>query len=216
MPASYIIKKMLKQELNKLLNPVRLMLFFDNNDTIKSQGEKDNLLTLKMYEEYSNGKLIFEKYIINENKELAEKYHIDRVPTILFVDDKGNELIRYLAIPKGSEVKPFIQTIVILSGVKNYYKAAIRGIIGKIDSTTLKVMVTDSCAYCPELVIMASQFALASKGKIRAEIIDIMKNHDIGNKYNTQSVPYIVINDRNPIVGLYHPNDLLEEILKEN
>ena len=211
-PASYIIKKMIKQELGKLKQSITLKVFINKTNLLKT---KETLSILKMYEENSEGKLKFEIITSNKNKFSAEKYQIDRTPTIIITDTKGNDCIRYFAAPQGSEVKPFIQTLQILSGNKNYFEETLKRYLNDIKDSIIKVMVTKSCAYCPELVNMVSQFALGSSGKVKAEIIDILENPDVGNNYNIETVPYIVINNNEPLIGLINPNELLDRLLKE-
>jgi glutaredoxin-like protein len=212
MPASYIIKKMIKQELEKLQQPITLKVFIDENDDSKT---KETLSILKMYEESSEDKLRFEIISLNDSNNFIEKYQIDRAPIILMTDNEENECIRYLAVPQGSEVKPFIQSLQVLSGRKNYFETTLNENLKNIKSSTIKVMVTKSCAYCPELINLVSQFALGSSGKVKAEIVDIFENRDIGDQYGIETVPYIVINNNEPLIGLVSPNKLLERILKD-
>ena len=211
-PVSYLIKKMIKEELGKLQQTITLKVFIHANNELKSQ---DTLSILKTYEENSGEKLRFEIIPLYNNNYPKEKYRIDRTPTILITDTEGNECIRYYSAPQGSEVKPFIQSLQILSGSKNYFEDVLNKNLNKIKNSTIKVMVTKSCAYCPELVNMVSQIALGSSGKVKAEIIDILENPDVGNKYNIETVPYIVINNGQPLIGVIKPDKLLERILKE-
>ena len=211
MPVSYIIEKMIKQELAKLKQPVMLKLFIDESKELET---KKTLSILKSYEENSNNKLNLDIITLSKSTDIIERYQIERFPTILLIDAEGNECIRYLAAPQGSEVKPFIQSLQVLSGRKNYYEETLKKNLDNIKTSTIKVMVTKSCAYCPELVNMVSQFALGSSGKVKAEIIDILENPDIGDQYNIETVPYIVINNGEPLIGLISPNELLERILK--
>jgi len=210
-PVSYIIEKMIKQELAKLKQPVMLKLFIDESKELET---KKTLSILKSYEENSNNKLNLDIITLSKSTDIIERYQIERFPTILLIDAEGNECIRYLAAPQGSEVKPFIQSLQVLSGRKNYYEETLKKNLDNIKTSTIKVLVTKSCAYCPELVNMVSQFALGSSSKVKAEIIDILENPDIGDQYNTETVPYIVINNGEPLIGLISPNELLERILK--
>ncbi|TFG18386.1 MAG: hypothetical protein EU531_00065 [Promethearchaeota archaeon] len=211
MPVSYIIEKMIKQELAKLKQPVTIKLFIDESKELET---KKTLSILKSYKENSNNKLNLDIITLGKGTDLIERYQIERFPTILLIDAEGNECIRYLAAPQGSEVKPFIQSLQVLSGRKNYYEETLKTNLDNTKTSTIKVMVTKSCAYCPELVNMVSQFALGSSGKVKAEIIDILENPDIGDHYNIETVPYIVINNGEPLIGLISPNELLEKILK--
>ncbi len=205
---------MIREEMKKLTKPVKLTVFVNKNRN--PQNYEYTMSILKLYEENSEGMLKFEELEIGKNPDLEKKYKIERAPTILFIDNDGNELIRYLAAPQGSEVQPFIQALLILAGASNYYELTVKENLNKIVSSTIKVLITNSCAYCPQMVSIASQFALASEGKIRAVIIDIMENSDIGKLYDTSSVPYTIINEKEPLVGCYSPNELLKALFEEN
>ena len=95
-------------------------------------------------------------------------------------EDNANEIIRYLATPQGTEIQPFIQTLLVYAGFPNYYENAIKENLDKIEPSTIKVLITDSCAFCASVIDIVSKFALASSGKIKAYIIDIKENPDIG------------------------------------
>jgi alkyl hydroperoxide reductase subunit AhpF len=213
LPASYIINRMIKEELGKILNPIQLKVFIDKYDQLITEK---TLSILNNFKEKSNGNLNYETFSINENNEMNQKYQVKRSPTILFINNEGNEVIRYLSAPEGSEVKPFIEALQILSGKKNYYKKTINENLDKIKASTIKVMVSKTCAYCHELVNTISQFALGSSGKIKAEIIDIGENPDIGNNYDIETVPYTIINNQTPILGLISPFELLQQLLNES
>ena len=197
--------------MGKILNPIQLKVFIDKNQL----NTEKTLSILNNFEEKSNGNLNYETISI-ENSELSQKYQVNRSPTILFINSEGNEVIRYLSAPEGSEVKPFIEALQVLSGKKNYYKKSVNENLGKIKSSTIKVMVSKTCAYCHELVNTISQFALGSSGKIKAEIIDIGENPDIGNNYDIETVPYTVINNQTPILGLISPYELLQQLISKN
>jgi thioredoxin reductase (NADPH) len=204
---------MIKEEIGKILNPIQLKVFIDKNDQIKTEKI---LSILNNFKEKSNGNLNYETISINENSELSQMYKVNRSPTILFINSEGNEVIRYLSAPEGSEVKPFIKALQVLSGRDNYYKKSVNENLDKIRSSTIKVMVSKTCAYCYELVNTISQFALGSSGKIKAEIIDIGENPDIGDNYDIETVPYTVINNQTPILGLISPYELLQQLISKN
>ncbi len=215
-------REIIKREMAKLTKPVRLKVFTSqrteaNGNKIKACMDCGQFMALlKVYEENSNGMLSIEELSIDNNPEFAKTYDIQRVPTILFIDNQGRELIRYLAAPHGGEIQPFIQTLFTFAGAPNYYEAAIKQNLNRINSATIKVMITNSCPYCPQVVTIANQFALASGGKIRTIIIDIMANPDIGQYYDAAGVPYTIINDRKPLVGMVGPNEIMRELIGGN
>ena len=215
-------KEIIKREMAKLKKAVKLRVFTaqgtqpDGTKIRECMDCGQFMALLRIYEENSNGMLSIEEMSINDNPELVKRYDIQRVPTVLFIDDEGRELIRYLAAPQGGEIQPFIQAIFTFAGAPNYYEATIKQNLDRIKPSTIKVMITNSCPYCPQQVSIASLFALASKGKIRTIIIDIMANPDIGQYYDAAGVPHTIINDQRAISGMVGPDVVLRALIGGN
>jgi thioredoxin reductase (NADPH) len=213
MPASYVFKKMIKEEMKKLTKPVKLQVFMNGDGDTKKYSYTMSIL--RAYEESSNAMLKIEEHSIKNSSKIAYKYKIDRAPTILFIDEEGNELIRYLSAPQGSEIQPFIEALLIFAGAPNYYDKIVKANLDKLKYATIKVMVTNSCAYCPQMVSIASQLALASEGKIKATIIDIIENPDLGENYDASSVPLTIINDEKTFTGMAGADEVFKALIHE-
>ncbi len=168
---------------------------------------------LKTLENLSDGKLEIEELSTEENEEEALKFNISKIPAILFVDENEKEILRYLAHPTGSEFVPFLNSIQYFSGVRPYYADQIITHLKKIEKGNMKIFITPTCPYCPATVPVLTLFALVSKGKISAEIIDVNLNPDLGMKYNVQGVPMTVINEKEVIHGMFTPQDLLDKLV---
>ncbi|MFX1591012.1 MAG: thioredoxin family protein, partial [Promethearchaeota archaeon] len=124
--------------------------------------------------------------------------------------------IRYLAAPQGGEIQPFIQALFAFAGAPNYYDATIKQNLNRIQPSTIKVMITETCPYCPQVASTCNLFAIASDGKIRTIIVDIMANPDIGQYYDAAGVPYTIINDQKPLVGMVGANEILRALIGGN
>ena len=210
----------IKREMNKLKNTVVLKLFTDfktqedGSRIRKCMACEGTYELLKRLEELSNGKLRVEELSTEEHDEEAKKYNVSRIPAILFTDENNREIIRYLAHPTGSEFVPFLNSIQYFSGVRPYYADQIITHLKKIEKSTMKIFITPTCPYCPATVPVLTLFAIVSKGKISAEIIDVDLNPDIAMKYQVQGVPHTVINERDHIYGMFSPQDLLDKLTK--
>jgi thioredoxin reductase (NADPH) len=217
-------RKIIQDEMKKLNKPVRLRVFTSlktNPDGTKVRTCRDcdrTMNLLRIYEENSNGMLKVEELSIYDNPEFAKRYDVQRVPTILFINEEGKELIRYLANPVGQEIQPFVKAIFAFGGASNYYENAIKQNLNRISESTIKIMITMQCPYCPRLVEAANLFAIASEGKIRTVVVDIgdPANADIAQYYNSQGVPYTIINERPAIQGMVPPQQLLRELIGGN
>ena len=209
-----------KREMAKLKDEVVLKLFTDFK-TLEDGSKKRACMScegaynlLKTLEELSNGKLGVEEISIEENPEEAIKYSVTRIPAILFVDEEEKEIIRYSANPTGSEFVPFLTSIKYFSGVRPYYADQILTHLKKINKSKMKIFITPTCPYCPATVPVLTLFAIVSKGKITAEVIDVNLNPDIARKYEVQGVPLTVVNESERIVGMFTPQDLLDKLTK--
>ncbi|NVM44457.1 MAG: thioredoxin family protein [Candidatus Lokiarchaeota archaeon] len=215
-------REIIKREMAKLNKPVRLKVFTSQRTEVDGSKIKacmdcgQFMSLLRIYEENSHGLLTIEELSIDNNPEFAKRYDIQRVPTILFVNNDGRELIRYLAAPRGGEIQPFVQSLFTFAGAPNYYEATIKQNLDRIEPSTIKVMITETCPYCPSVVSTVNQFALASEGKIRTVIIDISANPDIGQYYDAAGVPYTVINDSKTLVGMVGANEILRSLIGGN
>jgi thioredoxin-like negative regulator of GroEL len=214
-------KEIIKREMAKLTRPVTLKVFTSqkgpDGSVIKECMDCGQFMTLlRVYEENSNGMLTVEDLSIDDNPEFADRFGITRVPTVLFIDGKGREVIRYLASPQGAEIQPFIQAIFAFAGAPNYYEATIKSTLDRIQPSTIRVMITNTCPYCPQVAAIANLFAIASEGKIKTIIVDINANPDIGQYYDASGVPYTIINDSKTLVGMVGPNEILRALIGGN
>ena len=126
-------------------------------------------------------------------KEIAEKYGIDRIPTIVIEGDKDYG-IRYIGLPAGLEFSTLIQGILQVSKRKPNLSDKTVELLKEIDlPIELMVFVTTSCGYCPSAAVMAYNFALASD-YITAKVIDASENPDLAERFQVVGVPKIVIN----------------------
>jgi len=215
-------KEIIKREMAKLKKPVKLKVF--TSQRVQTDGTKIRacmdcgqfMALLRVYEENSNGMLTIEELSIDDNPEFVKRYDITRVPTILFIDNNGREIIRYLAAPKGGEIQPFIQTIFTFAGMPNYYETTIKQNLDRIPPSTIKIMMTETCPYCPQVIAISNSFAIASEGKIKTVIVDIIANPDIGQYYDAAGVPYTIINDQKTLVGMVGPNEILRALIGGN
>jgi alkyl hydroperoxide reductase subunit AhpF len=213
-------QKVIKREMSKLKSQISLRVFTDykseedgtKNRSCMSCNTMINLLN--SLKDASEGKLIIEERSTIEDMEQAEKFEIKRIPTILFLENNNKELIRYTATPNGNQLVPFIKTLQYYSGVSPFYKDQIKTNLKNISKSDIRMFVTHTCNYCPQVIPVANLFAIVSDGKINVEIIDINANQDVAQKYNISGVPYTLINEKEHLNGMFTPQDLLDKLTK--
>ena len=203
---------MIREEIKKLNKPVTLKIFTSSKNLQESVKMVE---VMDIYQKASNEMLKIEEYKLETNSDLVKKYEIQQVPTILMINAKDQVIIRYLAVPTAAKIQPFVQALMVLTGTPNYYENIIRENLNKIKPTVIKVLITDYCAYCSTVISICSQFALASEGKLRTVIIDIMAYPDISEQYNVTTVPTLIVNEDKKLIGDITAEELLYELINK-
>nr|MDO8084530.1 thioredoxin family protein [Candidatus Sigynarchaeum springense] len=190
-----------KDLFSKMKDPVRLKIFTSKTaegyrqcpaceDTIAMVGELAKL---------AGGKIDWEEVSIHEDKEKCEKYGVTRVPTILFLDYN----IRYTGAPIGLETAPFIQTILMASTKESLLGDTVDAQLARIKKASkMMVIVTPTCPYCAQAVLLENALAIQSNDKVSVEIVESYENPDIARKYEVTGVPVTIINDVKKVTGV--------------
>lgn len=138
-------------------------------------------------------KIKLEVYSPLIDREISQKYGIDRVPTIVIEGDKDYG-IRYIGLPAGLEFTTLVQGIVQVSKREPRLSEKTVEMLKGIDlPMEIMVFVTTSCGYCPSAAITAMNFAMANDN-ITALIVDASENMDLAERFQVVGVPKIVIN----------------------
>ncbi|MCS7307043.1 MAG: thioredoxin family protein [Aquificaceae bacterium] len=138
-------------------------------------------------------KIKLEVYSPVIDREVSQKYGIERVPTLVIEGDRDYG-IRYLGLPAGLEFTTLVQGVVQVSKREPKLSDKTIELLKTIDiPMEIMVFVTTSCGYCPAAAITAMNFAIASDN-IRAIIVDASENTDLAQIYQVVGVPKIVIN----------------------
>jgi len=138
-------------------------------------------------------KIKLEVYSPLIDKEISQKYGIDRVPTIVIEGDKDYG-IRYIGLPAGLEFTTLVQGIVQVSKREPKLSERTVEMLKNIDlPMEIMVFVTTSCGYCPSAAITAMNFAMTNDN-ITALIVDASENMDLAERFQVVGVPKIVIN----------------------
>lgn len=211
-------EKIINNEMSKLKNEITLRVVTDYKASKEEKKRRQCLSCnsimniLNELEKASQGKLKIIEISTNEDQEFIEKFHIERIPTIIFLDKNGKEMIRYTAVPDGNQLVGFIKTLQFYSGLSPFYKDQIKTNLKNIQKSEITMFITHTCPYCPQVIPIANLFALVSDGKINVKVIDINANPDIAQEYNITSVPNTMINKKDTLYGLFTPQDLLDKL----
>ena len=137
-------------------------------------------------------------------------YAEDDPPTI---EIKPN--LRYMALPGGREMAPFLQTLISRSqGETSLAERTLSRLTTFITPTKVAVMVSPTCPHCPIVVGLVNQLALASI-YLEVTIIDITLFADFAQKYSIQAVPTLVIDEKEQLVGNISEDLLVDKLTNQ-
>lgn len=170
---------------------------------------------LKELAELSEKRIMLNTYNLNNDKEKALHYRVDRVPGIIISSDGvDTSNIRYFGIPAGYEFRSLLDDIIDVSNGKTRLSPSVRDKVKKIAvPVTIKVFVTPTCPYCPRAVRTAHQFAMENN-KITADMIESLEFPDLAEKYSVMAVPKVVINEKIEFEGAVPENIFLWKMME--
>ncbi len=180
----------------ELVNPVKLLMF---TQAFECQFCAE---TRQIVEEVSalSDQVTHEVFDFVDDKEVAEKYNIDKIPAIVVLrSEDGADRdygIRFYGIPSGYEFTSVIEGIMDVSKGESGLQSASKEAVAQLDQPVhFQVFVTPTCPYCPQAVVLAHKFAIESD-LIRADMVEAIEFPHLANKYSVFGVPRTVINDK--------------------
>jgi len=204
-------RKQLHEILSQMQDSVQLILFTQEiecqyckeaHQFAREIAALDDRLSLSVYK------------LVND-KAMAERYQVDKVPVFLLLDKDGQDMrVRFYGIPAGYEINTFMWTILAASGRQENIPAEISERIKRIDKDILlQVFVSLSCPACPDAVMAANFLAMANP-KIRAEMIESSMFVHLAILHNVSGVPKTIVNGSNEWVGALPIPLMLDNIEK--
>lgn len=157
-------------------------------------------------------KIKLEVYDFLKDKDMVEKYKVDKIPANLIMGeiDYG---IRFYGMPAGYEFSTLLETIRLVSNRDSGLDLALKEKIKMIAKpVNIKVFVTLTCPYCPQAAINAFKCAMESS-LVTAETINAQEFPHLSQRFSVFAVPKTVINDTIQFEGALPESVLLEKIL---
>jgi glutaredoxin-like protein len=205
-------KDALKNVLTAMKNKVNIVFFNQEFECIVCSNTR---IFLEEVSQLSD-KIGLTVFDFERDADKAKYYHIDKMPGILLLDDKNNDTnVKFYGLPAGYEINSFIKSLIEVSGNREAFPPAILDRIKKIDRDIhIQVFVSLTCPYCPQAVMIAHKMALENK-RIKADMVDVTSFPYLGNRYNVEGVPKIIINEKHELLGAQPVEaflDLIEKI----
>ncbi len=203
------IKEEIKKQLSVLTKKVKIINF---TQELECQFCRETRQLLTELTDISD-KLEIEVYNFLNDKEMTEKYGVDKIPATVLLDEDGNDYgIKYYGIPSGYEFSSLLEDIIMLSTGNTNLPANVEEEVKKIDRPVhMQVFVTPTCPYCPRAVLTAHKFAYLNS-QIKSDMVEATEFPHLSNKYNVRGVPRTVINETEFIEGAVPETMFLDKI----
>ena len=208
------IEEQVREVFEGLENPVNI-LFFESNQGSCEYCEPTQQLLHEVVQ--LSDRLSLSVFDIDRNKELAEKYHVDKTPATVIAGLDGEEVldygVRFLGIPAGHEFTSLIRNIIMVSNRDSGLSEETRAFLSKMETPIhLQVFVTPTCPYCPQAVILAHQFAMES-ALVEAEMVEAMEFPELSDHFKVSGVPHTIFNSGlGEFVGAMPEKYMLEKL----
>ena len=193
----------------KMDKRVKLKLFTTLQDSGYHQCPAcENTASLVKNLHRATGKIEYEEISILDDPQTALRYHVQRAPTII-VQGHG---IRYTGAPIGLETAPFVHTLVMASTGKTIFGNLLDNIAPKLRRARLELLVTPTCPYCSQAVLIENSLVMSSAGRLTIDVVETYENPDIARRYNVTGVPVTVIDGKDQITGVPTMQALLSRL----
>lgn len=148
------------------------------------------------------------------DKERAAENGVDRVPAIV-ISAPGRDRIRYYGAPLGNEWPTLLEAIRMAASGETTLSEQSRTQLNAL-TTPVKVQVffTPACVYCPQMISLANQSAIASP-LVSSVAIDATEYPDLVRLYRVNGVPKTIINDTVELLGAATEDQLVAAITRQ-
>ncbi len=183
-------RKELREILKRLKDQVRLVFFSQEHACVACREQENLLMELSGLSE----KITLERRDLLTDAGLARDLGVNKVPAtaVMGAKDYG---IRFFGMTMGYEFGSLVEAVLLASSGISGLAPEMERLLGLIDVPVhLEVMVTLTCPYCPKMVHLAHQMAVASV-HIRADMVESSQFAPLVQRYNVSGVPKTVINE---------------------
>lgn len=203
------VRNRLQRELEGLPGKVKLVVF---TQEFECEHCRKNTALAREVASLSD-RLDIEVYNFALDKEVAERYGVDKIPAIA-VEGEKDYGIRFYGVPSGYEFASLLEAIKAVSagesGLAPETKETLKGLKEPLH---LQVIVTLTCPYCPMAVQLAHKMALESE-MVRADMVESVEFPHLVQKYNVFAVPKTVVNEEVSFEGAQPEPLFLEQVIK--
>ena len=203
-------QKQLKDIFKKIENKVKLVYFTQEMECPFCKEARELLQDVSSL---SDGKITLEIYDFVADKDMVNRYGIDKIPATV-VEGQKDYGIRFFGIPAGYEFTSLINSILVASKGESGLSNETKELLKKLkEPVRIQVYITLTCPYCPKTVELAHRLAVESD-LITSEMVETSEFPTYMQKYNIMSVPRIIINDKVDFEGTLTEKEFVENLMK--
>ncbi|OQX84397.1 MAG: glutaredoxin [Candidatus Latescibacteria bacterium 4484_7] len=200
----------ISQQLENMEGPVKIVCFTQELECQYCRETKELLTELTDLSD----KLTLETYNFITDKEIVEKFNIDKVPATIIMNDEKDYGIRFYGIPSGYEFASILQDILLVSKSDSGLSEDSRKKLANLEEPLhLQVFVTPTCPYCPRAVALAHQFAIESD-KVTADMVEAIEFPHLSQRYQVMGVPKTIANEKSAAEGALPEAHFLQKVLE--
>lgn len=159
-------------------------------------------------------KLTLETIKKGEKPELEEQYGIDKLPSVVLLNEEGNYTgIKFSGIPSGHEVNSIVLAVYNVGSAGQPVAESTIEKIKELPKKKVQIFVSLTCHYCPD-VVAACQRIASLNHNVEAEMIDIGVFPELKTEKKIMSVPAMIIDDKEIIFGAKNMEEIVQALEK--
>src|SRR5262245_16113742 len=162
----------------ELIRPVKIDYFTERESALTVPGRRLCAYckpTREMLQELSglSDLISLRVHIFEEAAEERARFGVERIPGIVLRSAENGRIFTFYGLPGGTEFPSFLESIVDMSrGEVLLSRESVKFLKKLRDEVLARVFVTPTCGYCPQMMRLGYQLALASP-KVRAEVVEV-------------------------------------------
>lgn len=197
------MQEQLKGVFSKLTKQVTVLTFTNPNE------QKSIEMTAFMKELVA----LNENIVLKEaSKEQVSSYGVTRFPSAILLNESSeNTGIKFTGVPSGHELNSLVLAIYNVGSQGQPIESTTVEKIKSLPKTNLRICVSLTCHYCPE-VVAACQRIASLHPNIEAEMIDVAVAPELKQEKKIMSVPAIIVNDEEVVFGAKKMDEIIEII----
>ncbi len=203
------IRSQVKEMLDDLPHEVQLVVFTKPEECPYCPTIVE--LTQEIAE--ATDKVSAEVYDFSEDREMVERYQIEKAPAIAIVGAKDYGL-RFFGLPANYEFSTLLHGIQVAGhGAAAALDDETQAYLAELEEPVhLQVFVTPTCPYCPGAAVLAYDMAVENDN-VRGEVVEASEFQELSERYNVMGVPLNVINETERVEGRA-PQSMIVDAIK--